>query len=83
MIIPDTKKATTVILSRMKDGMSKDQPMKNEAAGPDAGIDPGLMAATQDIMQAFHEKSMHGLCEGLKSFIDQYEPSDESSESEE
>jgi hypothetical protein len=78
MIIPDAKKATSVILSRLgKDGApNKEMPIKNEADGPEMPSDEGLTAAAQDMMQAFHDKSIHGLVSGMKAFIDQYEPSD-------
>lgn len=82
MIIPDQKKAASLILSRMKDGMPKSMPVKNEVT-PTADDDP-LMIAAQDVMQAFHDKSCADLMTSLKAFIQlcdddsETEPSDDS-----
>lgn len=67
MIIPDRKKAVSVILSKMGgDGAEKSQEVKNETPGDDT--QGALRAITEDVMQAFHDKSIEGLMSSLKAF---------------
>lgn len=72
MIIPDKKKALTVIMSRMGQGASdKSQEIKNEVP-----IDEkmgSLKAIAEDMIQAFHDKSPMALVDSLQAFLREYE----------
>jgi len=71
MIFPDAKKAATVILSRSKgEGDNTSMPVKSEV-NMDGDDSAGLTAAAEDIMQAFHDKSVEGLKSALKAFVSQ------------
>lgn len=69
MIIHDKKKVTSLILSRMKDGIEKRMPVKSEVE-VQADDDHPLTIAAQDVMQAFHDKSVLSLKASLCAFID-------------
>ena len=61
---------TGLILARMKDGAEKQMSVKNEAEMHPSKDDEPLTIAAQDMMQAFHDKSVLGLRDALRAFID-------------
>lgn len=70
MFLPDKKKAVTMILSRMKNGVSKDLEKKPEES-VDSGVkDDAFGSFAEDMMQAFQDKSVMGLAEVLESFFE-------------
>lgn len=82
MIIPDTKKAATVILSKMKsDGTSADTEVKPEENMDDSM--EGYTAAAEDILHAVETKSVQGLATALKSFFEMCDSAPGSSDSSE
>lgn len=64
MIIPDKKKAVTVILSKMGESSHSEQ-MPEEEMDHDK---QALLSIAQDIIAAFDKKSAHDLMVGLQSF---------------
>jgi hypothetical protein len=69
MIIPEKKKITTLILSKMKDGAESRMPIANQAeANPEA--DQPLTVAAQDIMLAIKDNKIIDLKNALKAFFD-------------
>jgi hypothetical protein len=78
MIIPDGKhKLATVLMARMKDGISSGAtPMKPENDMDDKNAP--YMSAAEDLIAAFHEKSAMGLVEALKNFLEIHDGHEES-----
>lgn len=73
MIIPDAKKAATVILGKIG------KPSLGPAVKPEEMTDPkeeGLKTAAEDVLTAIHEKSAAGLMTALRAFFDQCDSSD-------
>jgi hypothetical protein len=67
MIIPDNKrKLSTIIISRMKDGESKEIEAKPEA---DMRGEEELDAIAMDLMDAINSKSVMGIKDALKAFF--------------
>jgi hypothetical protein len=70
VIIPDSKRATTLILSRLSNGKRAEMPVNPEVeAHPDPNDEP-LTIAAQDVMQAFNDKSILKLRDAMKAFFD-------------
>lgn len=67
MIIPDHKRITTVILSRLKNNKTESMAVKPEKSVE--GVDE-LEIAAQDLLQAINDKSVLGVKAALKSFMD-------------
>ena len=77
MIIPDKKKATTIILSRLKSGTPQNMPVKPETDAHEKPEDEPLAIAAQDLLQAINDKSVMGVKEALRSFMDLIQSDDE------
>ena len=76
MIIPDKKKAVSVILARMNPGgKEKQQEVKSEA--PMNDDDAALESIAQDIMQAIKDGSAQDLVMALKAFDAECERSED------
>jgi hypothetical protein len=71
MIIPDRKKAVTMILSKLNDTKTGEEtpgvPMKNEQTL--VAADQPLHAIAQDAISAFERKSPADLTSALKAFF--------------
>ena len=74
MAMWDKKKQLTTIMARRRgsDGgaITAETPMKPEAAMSEGGEIDGKHIAAQEMMEAFHAKSAHGLNEAMSNFID-------------
>jgi hypothetical protein len=71
MIIPDSKRATTVILSRLGEKNRAPVEVKDETEiRPE---DEAFRVIAEDIMQAFENKSTSELANSLRNFLDQHE----------
>lgn len=75
MIIPDRKKAVTVILSKMRgDGSEKSQEVKSEES-----LDPhneALKTISEDILQAISDKSAMDLSTALSALVREIQAQD-------
>lgn len=74
MIIPDKKKAATVIVSHMKDGGMVDGPGLLPEEELDAPM-AALKSTAEEIMSAINGASAHDLTVALKSFFEQCDAS--------
>ncbi len=73
MIIPDKRKAASIIVSKM----GQDMPDDGGGDAPDDGGDEGLKAAAEDVLSAIEGKSADALKDALKAFfqmVDKDEP---------
>lgn len=72
MMLPDKKQLSTVILSKMKGGEAQDT-----VAAPEADMrgEGPLDMIAQDLLHAFETKSIMGIKDALRAFID-YKDSD-------
>lgn len=78
MIIPDDKKAATIILAK-RDGNGKET---SAPAMPEESLNPemeGLKAVAEDIMRAINSKSAHDLSQALKAFVEMCDSDDDAS----
>lgn len=76
MFLLDKKKVVSVILSKMKDGKSKDLETKPEES-VDSGIkDDAFTSFAEDMMQAFQDKSVLSLSQVLESFFEYVQSKD-------
>lgn len=75
MIIPDRKKAVSVILSKMKPhGMAEGGEVKDEA--PVDAKDGALKAIAEDMLMAVEQKSPMDLVNALQAFMSEIEARD-------
>jgi hypothetical protein len=73
MIIPDKKKAVTVILSKLGKGPGPE-------VKPEAGLDEhheAMKSIAEDIMQAFEDKSAMDLANALEALVREIQAMDE------
>lgn len=79
MIIPDKRKAVSVILARHNtDGVQDMAQMKSEHEINDG--DANLKSIAEDMIRAFEQKSAHDLMRSLSAFISQSSDSDDEGE---
>lgn len=72
MIIPDSKKTVTMILSRMgEDRKMTDTEIKPERENREE--DEGFRVIAEEILEAIQEKSTSGLARALRNFVEQHE----------
>lgn len=77
MIIPDQKKLAMIVLSkRGQNGEEKSQSVKPEEEMDDQ--DGALKAISEDMLQAFNDKSPHDLMQAMKAFLSEYDLQEES-----
>lgn len=71
MLLPDRKKEATVILSKMTpEGEEKSQEVKNEVMIDEN--EEALKAISEDMLQAFNDKSAAGVMSAMRAFIEEY-----------
>jgi hypothetical protein len=71
MIIPDVKKTAMVVLSKL------DKPEGATEVKEEAGIDEdpaelGMRSAAEDMMEAFHSRSVNDLMKAMSNFMSMY-----------
>jgi hypothetical protein len=70
MMFPDRKKEASIILSKMTPEGEKTQEVKDETM-----VDEGegvLKAISEDMLQAFQDKSPAGIMSAMRAFIEEY-----------
>ena len=71
MIIPDVKKTAMVVLSKL-DKPEAATEVKDEAGMNEDPADMGMRSAAEDMMEAFHSRSVNGLIRAMQSFMSMY-----------
>ena len=84
MIIPNKKKAVTILLSRMSaGGGSKDTEAKAEETFGQGGAREEVRAVAADVLQAIGEKSVEGLARAFEALLTIGEAEEDGEEGEE
>lgn len=84
----DRKKMASVIVASMgKPSAEKNADaygkMAAEPEAPESDVDPGLMSAAEEAMQAIHAKDAGAFAQALKSFFSQCDSAEDDEEPEE
>ena len=83
MLSDDPKKMASMIIVSMKGKKPGDKMVSGEKDGAeDSSMDPGLLAASEEVLNAIKSDDSRGMAEALKSFMDICYSTEEDSEGE-